>query len=358
MIVLHIISSIDISSGGPSRSVPQTCLELAKLGVNVEIITQVTENPVIIPKNKKLKVSYKSINELYIFGSNLNKDRVDLIHIQHIWTPYVNVMAYWARKKNIPYLITPRGMLEPWILERNSWKKKIALFLYQSKALHKANHIHATAQLEANNIRKIGLPNPITIIPNGINLSEVKSIKSNYGSKKMIFLSRIHPKKGIELLLEAWRNINTQNWILEIAGNGDESYIKSLENSSLDLKNVKFVGSKYEESKWDFIRSADVMVLPTFSENFGIVVAEALAVGVPVLTTFGAPWKDLKTYRCGWWIDLTVEKLQTTLLSIFETSTNEFEKMGERGVDLVKKKYNIKAISKEIKSLYEKILIQ
>jgi glycosyltransferase involved in cell wall biosynthesis len=356
MVVLHVISSIDVSSGGPARSVPKSCEGLAKLGIDIEIITQKSSNPVEIPVGNNLKLTYRSIYDVFLFGASLNKDEVDLIHIQHIWSPYVNVMAYWARKRKIPYIITPRGMLEPWILARHPWKKKIALWLYQNKAIRKADHLHATAQMEADNIKKIGYTNPVTIIPNGIDLSEIKTTKSQYGTKKMIFLSRIHPKKGIELLLKAWRNIDTKDWILEMAGNGEDLYIKTLKKSAADLKNVKFVGSKYGEDKWNFIRSADVMVLPTYSENFGIVVAEALAVGVPVLTTRGTPWEDLEIHNCGWWINLSIAQLENTLTSVFETPPSDLEEMGNRGVLLVKDKYDIKAVAKNICSLYNKIL--
>jgi len=356
MKILHITNSIDKSSGGPSRSVPQTCIELAKLGISIELVTQESADMVDIEESSHLTVQYRSIKELFIYGSRLSDKDVDLIHLQHIWNPYIQVMAFWAFQKKIPYIITPRGMLEPWIMDNNHWKKKIALFLYQKKAIQRAAHIHATAQMEADNIKELGFSNPISIIPNGIDLSEVKKGKEQYGSKKMVFLSRIHPKKGIELLLEAWRNTDTKGWTLEIAGNGEIDYVKTLSQSAEDLKNVHFVGSQYGESKWDFLRSADVMVLPTYSENFGIVVAEALAVGVPVITTKGTPWEDLNTYECGWWIDLSVPNLIRSLEEVMQTPEDQIKTMGANGQSLVKDKYDIKAVAKNMRELYQKIL--
>jgi glycosyltransferase involved in cell wall biosynthesis len=356
MKIVHITNSIDKSSGGPSRSVPQTCIELAKLGISIELVTQESADMVVIEESSHLTVQYRSIKELFIYGSRLSAKDVDLIHLQHIWNPYIQVIAFWARKNNIPYIITPRGMLEPWIMANNPWKKKIALFLYQKKAIQRAAHIHATAQMEADNIKELGFSNPISIIPNGIDLSEVKKGKEQYGSKKMVFLSRIHPKKGIELLLEAWRNTDTKDWTLEIAGNGELDYIKTLTQSAEDLKNVRFVGPQYGESKWDFLRSADVMVLPTYSENFGIVVAEALAVGVPVITTKGTPWEDLHTYECGWWIDLSVANLIQSLEEVMQTPEDQIKTMGANGQSLVSDKYDIKAVAKNMSELYQKIL--
>jgi glycosyltransferase involved in cell wall biosynthesis len=356
MKVIHITNSIDKSVGGPSRSVPQTCIELAKLGINIELVTQESADMVAIEESSHLKVNYKSIKDLFIYGSRLSAKDVDLIHLQHIWNPYIQVMAFWARKKNIPYIITPRGMLEPWIMANNPWKKKIALFLYQKKAIERAAHIHATAQMEVDNIKELGFSNPITIIPNGIDLTEVKKLKTVYGTKKMVFLSRIHPKKGIELLLEAWRNMDTKDWSLEIAGNGEYAYIETLIQSAKGLKNVLFVGPQYGEAKWDLLRSADVMVLPTYSENFGIVVAEALAVGVPVITTKGTPWNELNTQNCGWCIELTDLDLKSTLKKAMSTPPEDIKKMGKRGVDLINNKYAIASVGRSVLKMYKSIL--
>lgn len=353
MRVLHITSSIDKSTGGPARSVPTTCIELAKLGVEVELITQPSPDPVYVPNIKNFTLTYMSLKALYNFGKSLDTNAIDFIHIQHIWTPYVNIMAYWAKRKKIPYVITPRGMLEPWIMARNSWKKNLAMFLYQRKAIQNAALIHATSALEKQNIQKLGFTNTIEVIPNGIDLDEVTSQKTVFGTKKMVFLSRIHPKKGIELLLKAWANTDTKDWCLEIAGNGEESYINTLKQSAEGLKNVRFVEPQYGESKWDFLRSADVMVLPTHSENFGIVVAEALAVGVPVITTKGTPWQDLETHHCGWWINLTIEQLQKTLTMVMNTPISTLNDMGKNGHLLLKKKYDTSCVADQIHNLYK-----
>lgn len=356
MKVIHIVGSLDIGAGGPSRSVPQTCEYLTLLGVKIEIVTRSSENPVKVNTSGDFRVSFKSIKELLKFGSTISSEEIDLIHLQHVWDPYLHVIAWWSRRKNIPYIITPRGMLEPWILEQNPLKKKLGMFLYQRKDLQKAAVIHATCELEKNNVKKLGFDNSINIIPNGLDLSEVIETKQNYGTKKIVFLSRIHPKKGIELLINAWREINTEGWTLEIAGNGEKTYINTLKGSASDLKNIEFVGSKFGENKWNFLRSADIMVLPTYSENFGIVVAEALAVGVPVITTEGTPWEELNINNCGWWIKLTPLELKNTLVESMQTSTQELEKKGNNGIDLIKSKYDIRVVAEEIKKMYNNIL--
>jgi glycosyltransferase involved in cell wall biosynthesis len=356
MKILHITNSIDKSAGGPARSIPQTCVELSKLGVLIELVTQDSANKVAISDTAHLSIKYMSIGELFLYGSRLSAKDINLIHLQHIWNPYIQVMAFWAYQKNIPYIITPRGMLEPWIMAQSPYKKKLGFLLYQRKAIQRAAYLHATAQMEALNIKALGFLNPIAIIPNGIDLSKVKKIKTVYGTKKMVFLSRMHPKKGIELLLEAWRVIDTQDWSLEIAGNGADSYNAELSQSAHDLQNVSFVGPKYGEEKWDFLRSADVMVLPTYSENFGIVVAEALAVGVPVITSQGTPWEDLESFQCGWWINLSPTQLETCLLKAINTPIQQLNIMGSNGRKLIEEKYNIQAVAINLSELYKKIV--
>ncbi|MBC7846292.1 MAG: glycosyltransferase [Flavobacterium sp.] len=358
MKVIHFIAGIDKTEGGTTEYMRLLSTELKK-HTELIIVTGISEHPIDIRgvniKFFKTNVLrwFSLIKEFSVF---LEKEKPNLVHINGIWSPQNWGFQKAAQKLGIKVIVSPHGMLEPWIMAHNPLKKKIALFLYQKKAIQRSAHIHATAQMEAANIQALGFNNPICIIPNGIDLNDVKGIKEFYGTRKMVFLSRIHPKKGIELLLEAWRNTNTNGWILEIAGNGDENYIVTLNESAQDLKDVHFVGAKYGEAKWNFLRSADVMVLPTHSENFGIVVAEALAVGVPVITTQGTPWEDLEIHQCGWWINLSVSNLEKIITKVTHTSVNELETMGRKGRQLVTEKYEVKAVTHKIIDLYQKVL--
>jgi glycosyltransferase involved in cell wall biosynthesis len=354
MKVIHYIESIDKKGGGTTEYM-RLLSEALKNSTSLSIATGISEDPIDI---NGVSVEFFDSSVLRWFSlikefrKFLKKEKPDIVHINGIWSPQNWGFQKVAQELKIKVVLSPHGMLESWILEHNPLKKKIALFLFQNKAIKKANHIHATAQMENDSIRKLGFNNAITIIPNGIDLSEITQEKASYGSKKMVFLSRIHPKKGIEILVEAWRNCDTTGWTLEIAGNGDDNYIQSLTQMAQDLKNVNFVGAKYGQEKWNFLRSADVMVLPTYSENFGIVVAEALAVGLPVITTAGTPWQDLEKYNCGWWIDLSTLNLKSTLVKVFNTPIVTLESMGNNGKNLVKEKYDIKAIGKKMVELY------
>ncbi|AXB58510.1 glycosyltransferase [Flavobacterium fluviale] len=357
MKVIHYIASIDKSGGGTTEYMRLLSKALNK-DTSFIIATGISKEPITIDGvsvkffDGNLLRWFSLIKEFRVF---LKNEKPDVVHINGIWSPQNWGFQKAAQQLKIKVVLSPHGMLESWIIQHNPLKKKAALFLFQNKAIKRVDHIHATAQMEKDSIRKLKFSNKITIIPNGIDLSELESSKEEYGTRKMVFISRIHPKKGIEILLEAWRNSDTAGWTLEIAGNGDEDYMISLIQSAEDMENVRFVGALYEEEKWDFLRSADVMVLPTYSENFGIVVAEALAVGVPVITTTGTPWQDLEKHNCGWWIDLSIENLKSTLLNVFHTSTTQLEEMGNNGKNLVREKYDIKAIGKNMIELYNTI---
>lgn len=354
MKVIHYIASIDKSGGGTTEYMRLLSTTLKNVS-SFSIATGVSEDPITIEGvpvkffNNTVYRWFFLMNEFRIY---LEKENPDIVHINGIWSPLNWGFQKVAQELKIKVVMSPHGMLESWILKRNPLKKKIALFLFQNQAIKKADHIHATAPMEAENIQALGFNNLITIIPNGIDLSEITQVKTLYGSKKIIFLSRIHPKKGIEILLQAWRNCDTTGWTLEIAGNGDQNYIEALNQSAQDLNNIHFVGAKYGKDKWDFLRSADLMVLPTHSENFGIVVAEALAVGVPVITTQGTPWEDLEVQQCGWWINLSVTNLENTLVKAFNTPAKVLETMGKNGRKLIEDKYDIKAIGKKMVDLY------
>jgi glycosyltransferase involved in cell wall biosynthesis len=364
MKIIHIVGSLDESAGGPSRSVPQTCEQLSLLGVNIEIVTRPSSNPVEVTTSNKFKVVFKSITQLIKYGLYLSKNKVDLIHLQHVWDPYIHVMARIARIKGIPYLITPRGMLEPWIMEQRSLKKKIGMLLYQKKDLKRANVIHATCKLEEKNVRNLGFTNPISIIPNGVDISKFpipEPIKIDK-PKKILFLSRIHPKKGIELLIEAWADLSEiirKDWIIEIVGNGDANYINSLQKKieKQQLQNQIFIKEPvFGKDKITLFRESTLFVLPTHSENFGIVVAEALASFTPVITTMGTPWEELNTHKCGWWIDLSVDNLKVTLEEAMQKSPLEMKLMGLNARALVEENYDVKVVAQNMMKLYNKIL--
>lgn len=365
--ILHTISSLDISGGGPSKSVSDLALHQAMQGETIFVITKKSDNP--YPQKSShpnLKFHFAKKLNTTTLKQLLNKVPVDILHGHGIWQLPVHQMARAARRKGIPYIITPRGMLEPWSLKQSKWKKKLALSLYQDKDLRHAACIHTTAPMEAEHIRKLGYTNPIAVIPNGIDLTEFPNQEKKLKTDKrtILFLSRIHPKKGIEVLLEAWEKLDLElrrNWKVEIAGNGEKTYITSLqkkiERKGLE-KEILIIGPKFGEEKLLAYGRADLFVLPTYSENFGIVVAEALACGIPVITTEGTPWEELNSREAGWWIQIGVEPLAQTLENVLRLGHQQLQIKGRNGRQLIEEKYSIQAVAADMLKLYEWIVLK
>jgi glycosyltransferase involved in cell wall biosynthesis len=366
MKIFQAIPSINISSGGPARSSTNLVKNLVVINKTtlIKLYTLKTNSTPII-RNFKNKNAMLIFCKSSIFGYSLDFrkklifDLPNLYHGHSIWNLIIYQMASSARKKNIPYIISTRGMLEPWSLTQSKFIKKLALFLYQRRDLKLASCIHATATSEAKAIRDLGFKNPIAIIPNGINLEEYPKYKKNINAnRKVLFLSRIHKKKGIEYLINAWNELDTtltKNWEVNIVGNGDEKYIRSLKKliNEKKLNNSITISKPLQGAdKIKKYRESDLFVLPTHSENFGIVIAEALASSLPVITTKGTPWEELIKYRCGDWIEIGKNPLRESLSKMLKKTDSELSEMGQRGRLLIEKKYNMRVVAMDMNLLY------
>ncbi len=226
-------------------------------------------------------------------------------------------------------------------MRRKAWKKHPAWLLYVKKDLCSVSLFHATAIQEAENIRKLGLRQPIAFIPNGVDLPSLiipHLVKSQ--QRTLLFLSRIHPTKGLLGLVNAWHRVRPTGWRVVVAGPNEDNHQqvveKAIRRAGLE-KDFAFVGLVEGTAKEQLYLQADLFVLPSFSENFGIVVAEALAYGVPVITTKGTPWQDLITYRCGWWIEVGAEPLAAALREAVCLDDRERQAMGLRGRQYVQR---------------------
>ena len=364
MKILHFIPSIDRKSGGVGAYMQLLSKELGKL-CQLYIVTEKSENPLPIENANVITIPtglrhFKNMKKEWC--NLLNEIKPDLVHINCCWQPQSAFTQKWAQQLGYKVILTPHGMLEPWIISRHYWTRKLpALLLYQKEAVVKADCIHATAESEKENILKLGYNNKIEVIANGIDIDSITMKSCWERNKNILFLSRIHVKKGIEFLLEAISSIKRQliGYTINIAGEGDEDYILSLKKKADELgisDIVCFCGGVYGDKKWQLFREADVFVLPTYSENFGIVVAEALASGTPVITTKGTPWEELNTQNCGWWTEIGSEPTQNALTDFLSLSSDELKEMGLNGRRLVEEKYSTKKIALEMFNLYNKLV--
>ena len=363
MKVVHYIPSIDRTSGGVGVYMQLLAKELGKL-CDLYIVSSVSDNPLPIENAKVITIPHK-ISEFHKLKKEWNSLLIDIkpdiVHVNCCWMPQSAFTQKWAKKLGYKVILSPHGMLEPWIISRHYWTKKVpALLFYQKAAIVNADCIHATAESEKENIFKLGYNNKIEVVANGIDVDSIV-MKDNWERKKnILFLSRVHVKKGIEFLLEAVAMIKDkiEGYTINIAGEGESEYILSLKNKAKDLgisDMVNFCGGVYGEKKWKLFREADVFVLPTYSENFGIVVGEALACGTPVITTKGTPWEELNTEHCGWWTEIGAEATKEALLSFLTLTGDERKEKGYNGRKLVENRYSTRKIAQEMYSLYNKI---
>jgi glycosyltransferase involved in cell wall biosynthesis len=227
-------------------------------------------------------------------------------------------------------------MLSPWSMNHGRLKKILAWHAFQRYDLASATAFHATSQTEAQDIRALGFRQPIAVIPNGLRFpAHISPRPSTDGECVMLFLSRIHPKKGLLNLLHAWKRASPdETWRLVIAG-PDEGGHRAAVESAVQLlglaRQVRFAGEIGDDDKWSWYSSADVFVLPSFSENFGMVVPESLSAGTPVITTTGTPWSELEEVGCGWQVNPTVEDLSAAIQHVTCMSRDDLAAMGRRG---------------------------
>lgn len=368
MRVLQFIPSLNAYDGGTTTYMQQLAPFLgAQVELHVCVLTPL-DDCVPLPGAMLHRIELRLTHLLRMrrqWMTLLDELQPDVLHINCCWLPQCALVQHWTRcwssrtHRQVSCFLTPHGMLEPWLIGRNYWTRKLpAIWLYQRWAVRDADGIIATALSEQQHLAQLGWCSPgrISLLPNGIDVHSI-CIKETWQERPMslLFMSRLHPKKGLDMLLEAMSEV--EGFDLVIAGDGEPDYIEQLKNlaSRLHLsERCRFVGPVYGSAKWELIHSADGVVLPSHSENFGLIVAEALACGVPVLTTQGTPWKEIEEYRCGWWVEPTVSAIRNALEALAKTSLQERKEMGLRGRKLVSEYFDISALADGLISLYRR----
>jgi glycosyltransferase involved in cell wall biosynthesis len=285
----------------------------------------------------------------------------DVVHSHGLWIAPNVYAGKAANHGGKSLVVSPRGMLAPGALQFSRMKKRIIWRLWQGPAYRNATLWHATSHQEADDIRGFGINAPIAVIPNGVDLTDQLASHAPAKSiRTVLFLSRIHPKKGLPSLIHAWEELSKDrpDWQLVIAGPDESGHRAALEKTvqQRQISRVSFRGPVYGKAKDGLLADADLFVLPTISENFGIAVAEALAAGVPAIVTNGAPWSGLETEKCGWWVKQGVEPLLTALKEATALSASHRKAMGLRGREWMQRDFGWEAIGQQMAFAYRWII--
>jgi len=355
-------TNLQPSYGGPAFSISRFALALTKAGAEVALWTpnkSAVSTPLVRPDAPILCMTGTASEALDRFGA------VDVLHDNGIWLWHNHVLADLAARRRIPRVVSTRGMLEPWAMKHKRWKKKLAWSLYQRRDLMRAHCHHTTAEQEARNIQGFDLGVPVRVIPNGVDVPEsdgtvtVRVEKGGRGGRKTaLFVGRVHPIKGLPMLVDAWARVRPAGWVMEIAGPDEGGHRARVERivAAAGLQDaISFSGPFNWSAKARVFLGADLFVLPSHSESFGMAIAEALAYGVPVLTTKATPWAELENRGCGWQVEPTIDGIAEGLRLATRCDRETLHAMGMKGRAWVAAEFGWERVVNEFMTAYEAI---
>jgi glycosyltransferase involved in cell wall biosynthesis len=365
--VTHVIAGLAAAHGGPSYSVPRLVEALQRLDVDARLFSVASGAPPpdLPPGTRFFPQSLRGVPLLkhFAISSALRLElmsaggKVAVLHGHGLWLkPNLDVAAA-ARRRRIPLVVSPRGMLAAEARRYSKARKALVWRFGQRAALEGAACLHATSASEHDDIRAAGLRAPIAVIRNGIDLPILHDDPREVGARTMVLsLGRIHPKKGLAALVSAWASVEPQRpgWRLRIVGpdeNGHAAELRQLAARS-GLRRVTVEEPLYGEGKAAAFGEAGLFVLPSRNENFGLTVAEALAAGVPVIATRGTPWGGLATEGAGWWVEGTPAALAEALLAATARPAPELAAMGRRGRAWMERDFGWDRVAAEMLLVY------
>ena len=311
-----------------------------------------------LPKNLSIIKVPKFGPKMYPISLSMRKIiksfNADVLYLKGLWRQ-TSLEAYFWKKTNPNkiLIVSPAGMLQPIPLQNKKFLKLISIFLIEKKLLNKCDILHTVSLLERKFIMESKYNfKKIVFIPEGLPKNKLKITRKTKFSKKLVSISRIAPIKGLEILLEACKNIDFNGWKILIYGNGSEEYINKLQKIIIKNKlneNVELKKAVFNEEKCKILSEASAFILPSYSESFGIAIAEAMFFGLPIITTTKTPWDAIKRHNLGWFVNPEKEALLNVLQKLFNSSENNLLRIGNRAKSYISKKYDLMSTSKQMK---------
>lgn len=365
--VVQIVPAIAEEASGPSYSVVRLCQSLIDQGQAVTLAAldwAPLSSPPPFLKTFPLGLGPRRLGRSPGMKRWLDEicieNQIDILHNHGMWQMNAVYPAWAARKHGVNLMYSPRGAFSEWAMRHGSSAKKLFWPLLQRPAVESATGFHATAESEYEDIRRLQLRQPVTVIPNGIDIPDLPE-KQATEFRTLFFLGRIHPVKGLDVLLPAWGAVQKKfpDWRLVIAGSddgyhGSSGYLTEIQAlaNRLKLERVLFSGPLYGQAKQQAYRDADISILPSYSENFGVTVAESLALATPAIVSRGAPWSGLGRHAAGWWIDRGVDPLVACLEEALSCSPAQLGEMGLRGRRWMESEFSWPHIGRQMAETY------
>jgi glycosyltransferase involved in cell wall biosynthesis len=396
MKILHVIPSLSPSLGGPSQVALNLVKALRNVGIDTEIVTTNYDCPQVPNHSLGQKVDYRFTEDSaasvpvwflpynppalkeFIFSKALtswcwkNLHRYSLIDNHYLFSYAPACAAAIARWQGIPYTVRTMGQLTPWALAQGQRKKQLYAQLIERRNLNKAAVVHCTTEEEAKDVRSFGIQTPTVTLPLGVDSTQrhidaAARVREKYRidatTPIVLFLSRLHYKKRPDLLLQSLAQLKQAGLEFHciLAGSGESGYITELKQLTADLNlsdGVTFAGLIVGEEKDLLLQGSDLFALPSFSENFGIAVAEALLAGLPVVVTPGiqiAP--EIARAQAGLVVAGEVEPLADAIAQLLNSAPLR-AKLGRNGQQLAQSRYVWSAIAQDLAEVYQQIIDQ
>jgi glycosyltransferase involved in cell wall biosynthesis len=353
--VLLTATSLAPAYGGPATSITRLASALAALGVEAGVWAadgSAPVTPMLPPQSPVRRLAGAPADAFAAFAP-------DVLHDNGLWRRHHHVLARLAARHGIPRLVSVRGMLVPRAMRQKAWRKKLGWALYQKRDLAMASGLHVTSAAEIDNIEALGLTPPLHVIANGVDMpARPASPGVERQMRTALYLGRLHRQKGLPMLIEAWARIRPRGWRLIVAGPDEGGHLAELRRAvtAAGLDDVvSFPGPLAGDAKAQALLDADLLVLPSYAESFGMAVAEALAYGVPVLTTRGAPWPQLEQEACGWWVPVSTDGLAAGLAAATARDSASLQAMGARGRALMQRDYGWERMAARFLALYREL---
>lgn len=377
--ILHVIPSVGLQRGGPSVMVRTMARALSQAGLEVHVATTDDNGPdrLHVPHGVPQQEDgatfwyFPRQTRFYTFSWPLTRwlarhvRDFDLVHIHALFSYAALPAALLAYRARVPYIVRPLGTLNRWgIKNRRPWLKKLSFRVLESHILSCAAGIHYTCEQELVEAGDLGVSASPLIIPNAVDLPEGEvraSLKLPEDRKVILFLSRLDRKKGLDLLFEAFARVRTEcpSAVLVLAGTGDPEWVASLKEIADRLGIASYVvwaGFLTGEDKWAALGAADVFVLPSYSENFGIAIVEAMACGCPVvLSDQVGIHREITRAGAGLVTPCRVEEVTRAILKVLNDSALR-SRMSENGVRMARQQFSVEVVSRKLAETYASVI--